>query len=88
MDTRLLFYRKDMLRDAGVTQPPRTWDEWRDTLDPDRGWGGCDINLLTGQGVATGPEGDAGITVSGPAPAIWDWTEGEVPQRLPAECFG
>lgn len=32
VDTRLLFYRKDMLRDAGVTQPPRTWDEWRDTL--------------------------------------------------------
>ena len=32
VDTRLLFYRKDMLRDAGVTQPPRTWDEWRSTL--------------------------------------------------------
>ncbi len=32
VDTRLLFYRKDMLRDAGVTAPPRTWDEWRDVL--------------------------------------------------------
>ena len=32
VDTRLLFYRKDMLRDAGVTQAPRTWDEWRAAL--------------------------------------------------------
>jgi multiple sugar transport system substrate-binding protein len=32
VDTRLLFYRKDMLRDAGVTEAPRTWDEWRDVL--------------------------------------------------------
>ena len=28
VDTRLLFYRKDILRDAGVDVPPRTWDEW------------------------------------------------------------
>jgi multiple sugar transport system substrate-binding protein len=27
-DTRLLFYRKDMLAQAGWSQPPRTWDEW------------------------------------------------------------
>ena len=32
VDTRLLFYRKDMLLEAGVTEPPRTWDEWRDVL--------------------------------------------------------
>lgn len=32
VDTRLLFYRKDMLRAAGVTEPPRTWDQWRDAL--------------------------------------------------------
>lgn len=32
VDTRLLFYRKDMLRAAGVEAPPRTWDEWRATL--------------------------------------------------------
>lgn len=29
VDTRLLFYRKDILRDAGVRLPIRTWDEWR-----------------------------------------------------------
>ncbi|MEN1940623.1 sugar ABC transporter substrate-binding protein [Luteimonas sp. MJ246] len=28
VDTRLLFYRKDILRDAGVAALPRTWDEW------------------------------------------------------------
>ena len=27
-DTRLLFYRKDMLAKAGWTKPPRTWTEW------------------------------------------------------------
>ena len=32
VDTRLLFYRKDVLRDAGVTAPPRTWEEWRRAL--------------------------------------------------------
>jgi multiple sugar transport system substrate-binding protein len=32
VDTRLLFYRRDILRDAGVTQAPRTWDEWRRAL--------------------------------------------------------
>ena len=32
VDTRLLFYRKDMLREAGVTTAPQTWDEWRDAL--------------------------------------------------------
>jgi len=28
VDTRLLFYRKDILREAGVDALPRTWDEW------------------------------------------------------------
>lgn len=27
-DTRLLFYRSDLLRDAGFAQPPRDWREW------------------------------------------------------------
>ena len=29
VDTRLLFYRRDLLRAAGHAQPPETWDEWR-----------------------------------------------------------
>ncbi|MGI8840154.1 MAG: extracellular solute-binding protein [Caulobacteraceae bacterium] len=28
VDTRLLFYRRDLLATAGWTAPPRTWDEW------------------------------------------------------------
>ncbi len=28
VDTRLLFYRADLLRRAGFDAPPRTWDEW------------------------------------------------------------
>jgi multiple sugar transport system substrate-binding protein len=29
VDTRLLFYRTDLLRAAGHARPPATWDEWR-----------------------------------------------------------
>lgn len=29
VDTRVLFYRTDLLREAGIIEPPRTWDEWR-----------------------------------------------------------
>jgi multiple sugar transport system substrate-binding protein len=32
VDTRVLFYRKDLLAAAGVPAPPKTWDEWRDAL--------------------------------------------------------
>lgn len=28
VDTRLLFYRKDLLAAAGYATPPRTWEEW------------------------------------------------------------
>jgi multiple sugar transport system substrate-binding protein len=28
VDTRLLYYRRDILQDVGFAAPPRTWDEW------------------------------------------------------------
>ncbi len=32
VDTRLIFYRKDLLAQAGFNAPPRTWDEWRSAM--------------------------------------------------------
>lgn len=28
VDTRLLFYRRDLLAQAGIAHPPRSWEEW------------------------------------------------------------
>lgn len=32
VDTRLLFYRRDLLAEAGFPDPPKSWDEWREAL--------------------------------------------------------
>ncbi|HEX5724008.1 MAG TPA: sugar ABC transporter substrate-binding protein [Longimicrobiaceae bacterium] len=32
VDTRVLFYRPDLLAAAGHPRPPQTWEEWRDAL--------------------------------------------------------
>jgi membrane glycosyltransferase len=32
VDTRLLFYRRDLLGEAGYARPPRTWAEWTDAM--------------------------------------------------------
>jgi multiple sugar transport system substrate-binding protein len=32
VDTRLLFYRRDLLARAGFSAPPRSWPEWKQTL--------------------------------------------------------
>lgn len=32
VDTRLLFYRRDLLRQAGFAAPPRSWGEWAQML--------------------------------------------------------
>jgi multiple sugar transport system substrate-binding protein len=41
VDTRLLFYRRDLLKQAGFDAPPRDWGEWRRALGalshPERG---------------------------------------------------
>lgn len=33
VDTRLLFYRKDLLAAAGYPEAPRTWQEWREMME-------------------------------------------------------
>ena len=33
VDTRLLFYRKDILHAAGVHEPPRDWEDWAAAMD-------------------------------------------------------
>jgi len=33
VDTRLLFYRRDLLAAAGVMQPPRSWAQWRSAME-------------------------------------------------------
>jgi multiple sugar transport system substrate-binding protein len=33
LDTRLLFYRSDLLRAAGCETPPRTWSSWRRCME-------------------------------------------------------
>ena len=32
VDTRLLYYRRDLLRQAGFSAPPQSWDEWAQML--------------------------------------------------------
>lgn len=32
VDTRVMFYRKDLLLSAGFAEPPTTWQAWRDVL--------------------------------------------------------
>ncbi|HEY2774714.1 MAG TPA: extracellular solute-binding protein [Candidatus Binatia bacterium] len=32
IDTRILFYRQDLLREAGVAEPPHEWQQWRDAM--------------------------------------------------------
>ena len=32
VDTKLIFYRKDLLAAAGVTEPPKSWAEWREAM--------------------------------------------------------
>jgi multiple sugar transport system substrate-binding protein len=32
VDTRVIFYRSDLLKNAGYPAPPRTWSQWRDAM--------------------------------------------------------
>ena len=40
VDTRLFFYRTDLLAAAGFTQPPATWDEWLRAMQALKNLGG------------------------------------------------
>jgi len=40
VDTRLIFYRTDLLRAAGHAAPPETWSEWRAAMQDIRGLAG------------------------------------------------
>ena len=41
VDTRLLFYRTDLLRAAGHARPPETWGQWRTAMQDIRRLGGA-----------------------------------------------
>ncbi|MBM7552138.1 sugar ABC transporter substrate-binding protein [Thalassobacillus pellis] len=49
VDTRVLYYRKDLLKEVGYDQPPKTWEELKDAASKlaDRGEGsyGLDIDM-------------------------------------------
>ena len=80
--TLTIAQREGALRIAGITYARR------DTLDPETGWGICDLNLLSGRGVIEGPTGKQEVAVPGPAPLLSDWQESDLPEILPVECFG
>lgn len=46
VDTRLLFYRKDILARAGFDAPPRDWDEWRHAMAAIKAVVGDDYAIL------------------------------------------
>ena len=41
VDTRVLFYRKDLLARAGFERPPRDWSEWRAAMEGVKARGGA-----------------------------------------------
>ena len=42
VDTRLLFYRTDLVAAAGAAWPPRTWSEWREAMRKVKAHAGAD----------------------------------------------
>jgi len=77
-----LAHRDGEFRIAGLTY------DRRDTLEPETGWGQCDLNLLSGRGTTDGPDGPSAFDAPEAAPPLWDWDESRLPEFLPAECFG
>ena len=46
VDTRLLFYRRDLLSRAGFSGPPRSWEEWRRMLAAVQANAGADRHAI------------------------------------------
>jgi multiple sugar transport system substrate-binding protein len=62
-DTRVLFYRSDILQEAGIAEPPATWDELR-----------ADAKTLAGRG-----DGQYGYYIpqwDSPLPVVMTWDQG------------
>jgi multiple sugar transport system substrate-binding protein len=62
-DTRVLFYRSDVLQEAGIAAPPTTWDELR-----------ADAKVLAGRG-----DGQYGYYIpqwDSPLPVVMTWDQG------------
>ena len=59
--------------------------DFYDPLDA-TAWGHCDLNLLTGQGVAETQDGPR-LAVAPAAPLLWDWRAAELPLPMGPICF-
>ena len=70
--TLTIAWQDDAFRLIGITR------SWWDTLTPDSD-GNCEVNLLTGRGLANGPVGAYEIRIETPAPALADW-DGALPE--------
>jgi multiple sugar transport system substrate-binding protein len=46
IETRLPYYRRDLLAKAGVANPPRNWDEWRAAMRAVQENGGSEYGIL------------------------------------------
>lgn len=79
--TLTIAHREGDWRVAGVTY------EFRDTLDLNA-YGGCDVNLLTGEGTAWGPGGEHAVSTGLRAPLLWDWTDRDQWELMPSDCYG
>ncbi|HEX2716126.1 MAG TPA: sugar ABC transporter substrate-binding protein, partial [Gemmatimonadaceae bacterium] len=46
VDTRLIYYRRDLLARVGVTSPPKSWNEWRSAMEKVRRAGAAKYGIL------------------------------------------
>ena len=77
--TLTIAHRQGDWRIAGYTY------DFYDLMDPEA-WGHCDLNLLTGEGIA---ETDESLLapVATSAPLLWDWRASELPLPMGNICF-